>query len=332
MQAPGGSASGRAWRSRITLILGVGLLVAAGFALASQRGVVLEAWRSVGQSPWWQIALVLLLPLANYVVVSTAFWVTTRRAGPVPLSEMLALIGMAWALNFVPLRVGAVTRVAYHKVHHGISVSTSLLIMGLGLACGLMAAVLGVVVSMVVGPEAELATIAIALVGPTAAGVLVALAAGGRTIRVVRDWRLSDIGWTFVLRWIDFVLWAVRYALLFDLIGHPISLPSAVALAAVCQLALAVPLVGNGLGVREWLVALTASNLPASVVSSAGRLTTAVGLAADLVNRAAEIVVAALVGMVSIACLIRWRGTWRTSDTAAGPETPPPAGSGSDRH
>jgi hypothetical protein len=89
----------------------------------------------------------------------------------------------------------------------------------------------------------------------------------------------------------------------FALVGAPIGLPGAVAFAAVCQVALVVPFIGNGLGVREWAIALTAAALPPAVLGS--DMGAGMGLLADLVNRAAEVLVVIPVGMASVAYLSR---------------------------
>jgi hypothetical protein len=110
---------------------------------------------------------------------------------------------------------------------------------------------------------------------------------------------------TIALRFIDLLVWAGRYAVVFAIVGHPITVAAAMALAVLCQIAMLVPLVGNGLGLREWAVGAVAGILPEDLVSSSGTLTTTIGLAADLANRAAELVTAVPVGLLCAHSLAR---------------------------
>ena len=72
----------------------------------------------------------------------------------------------------------------------------------------------------------------------------------------------------------------------------------------IADIALLVPFVGNGLGVREWAVGLTASRQVAA----------AVGLTADLVNRAAELIVAIPLGLAAWVWLTRTLARGRRQD------------------
>src|SRR5689334_3031074 len=103
--APGGSA---ARRSLLTFGIGLVLLALAAWALASQQGVLRQAWTSARAAPTGLLIAAALLPLANYAVISVSFWVLMRREGRVSLPEMFGVIGAAWLLNFAPLRPGLV--------------------------------------------------------------------------------------------------------------------------------------------------------------------------------------------------------------------------------
>jgi hypothetical protein len=101
------------------------------------------------------------------------------------------------------------------------------------------------------------------------------------------------------------LIWVLRYWVVFRLVGSSLSIPQSAAIAAVCQLTLNVPLVGNGLGLREWAVGLTASRLPPGLFDARGRIDMSVGLAADLANRIAELVIAVPAGLLCAAWLAR---------------------------
>lgn len=277
-------------------MLGVALLAGAIAFVAARAGTVREAWENTRQSPLWMLALALALPLANYAVVSVSFWVQTRRLGPVRLGEMTALIGAAWLLNFLPLRVGMISRLAYHRAYHGIPIASSIRVIIVGMACGALSVLAALGAIAIAGPSAPTSVHALALGVPALAACA---AAGAMELR----WRRGYLGVVFLCRYADFLLWAARYALVFGIIGRPISLAGASVVSAACQLTLNVPLAGNGLGLREWAVGLVASYLPEGVLTSSGSLSTATGLSADLVNRAAELIVAPIVGLICVALL-----------------------------
>jgi uncharacterized membrane protein YbhN (UPF0104 family) len=101
-------------------------------------------------------------------------------------------------------------------------------------------------------------------------------------------------------RYADTLVWIVRYAVAFALIGRPITPMQATVFAAAAQLAMMMPLVGNGLGVREWAIGLS---LPLMEKDAART----VGLTADLLNRAAEVLSAVPIGIVCMVVLARER-------------------------
>ena len=90
--------------------------------------------------------------------------------------------------------------------------------------------------------------------------------------------------------------------MVFGLVGQSLTFEQACAIAAVSQAATAVPISGNGLGLREWAVGLTATALPSWFASDpeTGPSSMVVSVAADLVNRGVEMAVALPVGIVGI--------------------------------
>lgn len=289
-------------RKVIGFVLGLLLLGAAGWAIARSGGTIREAWSSVCAQPWL-VAPALLLPLANWVVVSLSFWVLMRRHGRIDAGEMTLLIGAAWLLNYLPLRAGMLGRVAYHRAVNKIAIADSVRVMVINLACGAGATV------GVVGLAAAMAALRASAWGWAAALAAPALVLGVWSLTSARG--SAVLGWrswlprVLLLRYADVLIWVARYWVVFRLTGTPIDLPASAAMAAACQLALAVPLVGNGLGLREWAVGLTAAALPAALAH--GPMSTAQGLAADLANRAAEVAAALPVGLVSAWALARRR-------------------------
>lgn len=268
-------------------VIGLLLLVAAVWALARQGDQLRAAIESAhGASPWL-IGAALLLPLANWLLMSLSFWILMRRHGSVGAGEMCCLIGAAWLLNYLPFRPGLLGRVAYHKSVNGIGVAQSVGVTIISIACaGASVALLLTVAVIGHGRPAPL-LIALTIFPP------LVLCIGAAASRRARWW----LPVTIAIRYIDLVVWAARYGVVFAIIGHPISPAAMGAIACVCQAAMLVPLVGNGLGLREWAVGVCAGALPEGVVTASGTLATASGLAADLVNRAAEVITAIPVGL-----------------------------------
>jgi hypothetical protein len=282
-------------RRAVAFVVGLALLGGAVAVAFSRRSDAAGAWASVHHAPASLIALALALPAMNILVTSVSFWVQMRRFGPVTLVEMTALIGVAWLLNYLPLRAGMFGRLAYHKAVHRISLKDSVSAMVVGMALGGVAVLLVLGIAATMRPDASVSAWSVALSAPILIGVLAALA----TARAGRWW-LSAV---FLSRYADMLIWVLRYWLVFRLVGEPITLPASVAVAAVSQLALNIPIAGNGLGLREWFVGLAASNLPAGMLGPTGRPEMAPALAADIVNRAAELTVAVPMGLLCAAYL-----------------------------
>lgn len=277
---------------------GIILLAVALWTVARQGPTLESAWESARTAPRWIVALVALLPALNWLLSSAVFWVLTGRYGRVGLAEMAALIGSAWLLNNLPMRPGMVGRVAYHKVVNGIPVRDSVRVLICALGCTAVAAA---IILAAAGGTRLAGGGAIVLIIAAAAPAILLLAASAAVRRrsgpATMRWRL---GVATSLRIADVGLWAVRYWLVFRLIGTPVVPEAAAIIAAASQLAMVVPV---QLGVREWIVGLAAAWLPPSLAvagtRAAGAAGVAPGLLADLVNRAAELLVALPVGLVS---------------------------------
>ena len=311
----------RGGRSRKLLTYATGLalvLLAVVWIVVLHRGEFVDAIGRASEAPPLLLASLLVLPVLNWFIVSMSFWVLTVRFGRVDAPEMGALIGSAWLLNYLPMRPGLVGRIAYHKKVNDIRVrdSVRVLIESMSLTFAAIAClIIAAIVVRFTGVESA-ATIVVGGIGLlTIVGAVVFASAGSVW------WRFCA---AFALRIADMLIWSARYAVVFAVVGHPIEFGQAVAIAAVSQIAIAVPISGNGLGLREWMVALTAGALPAWYVgeSGFGASEAAVGMTADLINRAAELVVAGVIGSVSIAALTR-RTAAHASDCDAAEERLP---------
>jgi hypothetical protein len=120
------------------------------------------------------------------------------------------------------------------------------------------------------------------------------VALAGVGFRSPRSWC-----WAAAFRWLELLVIAARYHAAFALIGSPIDSAGSLAFACISMIAGMVPFLSSGLGVREWAVGLVAPIL------TGAQLTT--GLTADLVNRAVELVVVLVCGVVGLGWLARHR-------------------------
>jgi hypothetical protein len=275
--------------------VGALLLIAACTAVLRSQDALAALISGLTSASWGLRLLAVSLPAVNWVLISVSFWLLTRRYGAVRLGEMHALIGSAWLLNYLPMRPGMIGRIAYHKSVHGIRVQDSVRIMVLSVA------LTGIATCVLLG----LSLVAWSL-PPVGVWFLLALPGvvlGG--VGLFWAWRAGSAftpGAALCLagsvRFFDILAWVGRYAVVFALIGHPLTMAQAAFVAAVSQVAMMIPLTGNGVGIREWGIALA---LP----FAAGGLAGDVGLSADLLNRAAELCVALPVGLIAAGLLMR---------------------------
>jgi uncharacterized membrane protein YbhN (UPF0104 family) len=285
------------WRDRLKplkWILGLGLIIAALVVVVRQRAVVESALDALASPDWRLVVAFLLAVAANVLFTAVTYWYLTRRYAhrrPLGLGDMCRLIGAAAVLNYLPLRAGLFGRVAYQRTIHGVSIADS----GKTVlwATGLSGAVACVLVLAAVLPNGLITMLPM----PIVLGVAIMVALRGPA---------RDLGAALVFRQLDGLAWAVRYWLVFKLIHVQISPEGVSAVAGVGMLASFIPLTSNGLGLREWGVGLTAGQLPRGWVASSGSAgASGLGLTADLLNRAGELVVIVPVGLIAIALLHR---------------------------
>jgi hypothetical protein len=262
----------------------VALLVAAVAAVAGSRETIGEALDAVRHPSPGPVALLIGAVVSNVVLTALMFSVLMTRYGKVGVGEMLALIAAASLLNFLPLRPGLFGRIAYHKVYNAIPPTATLkTVVQAAVISVSVAAYLAVALTAAGTPAISLG-LAVALPLP--------LLAGAAAPRAVRVWAAAGL-----IRYLEVLVWAVRYHAAFALLGTPIDASSALAFACLGVLANLVPFVGNGLGVREWAVGLAAPLLTPYMLQR--------GLAAELVNRAAELMLVTGIGLVGVSWLVK---------------------------
>lgn len=294
----------RRWAALGSFVLGL-LLLGAAIRVAGERGQLSAAQAAARQAPWPVVAGVVTLPLLTWLLTSAVFGVLTRRYGRVGWGEMGALIGSASLLNLVPMRPGTIGRIAYHKVVNRLRVRDSAKVVALAMVCSAVSAiamVAAVMLTLRVDPP-------LAPIGAVVPLPLLALGAAAAHRR--RDPRAGPtspvaplLDWRFLvacsIRYAEVLVWALRYWLVFALVGRPIGFADAAIIAAASQASMLVPV---QVGAREWIVGVVAGMLAAGSVGAStlsGALNAAApGVTADLVNRAAELLVLVPVGLAS---------------------------------
>ncbi len=265
-----------------------GVVLTCAAIVVAARGV---DWSALSAAEPWQIAVLLAAVAGNLLITGLIFWVITLSydATPrVPARVMFWLIAASALLNYLPLRPGLLGRSAYLKMKYNLPIAQSVMILGIVLALG-AGVLLGAGALVLFTPDAWL---------PIAAGV----AAVAATAIV---WAVAPLvlrrpivaGWSWApLRLVDLAFATLRLWVAFAVIGHAVGVGDAVVLAAAGMLIAMAGLTPNGLGLREWAIAILAGLLGGADATEAA----AIAAAAALVDRAAEVVVVAIVGSIAM--------------------------------
>jgi hypothetical protein len=273
----------RALYRKVGAIAGVLLMAAAAVAVAQNQAIRDSLVRALARPDWAALGALVASCLATQVLTSAVFAILMRRHGQVGFGEMNALVAASTLGNYVPMQAGSVGRMAYHKAVHGIPVRATLVTI-------LQAMAATAIATCAVGAAVLLARAAAA---PWWAAALVPVA--WLPLAIDRGWRPFAV--VMVLRSVEVLAWAVHAWAAFRLSGWSIGPDTAVAAALVASAANLVPFVGNGLGIREWAIALAAPVL--------GGYERDAGLAAELVGRSVDVLVAVPLGLVAIGALVR---------------------------
>jgi len=299
--APPDRRAARNWLGRIGLVVGIGLVIAAVGMVWSSRAQIEQALTEMRNPSAAHLAILVLAVLGNIVMSGLLFSVLMARYGRVGLLEMQALIATSALLNYLPLRPGFFGRVAYHKAVNRIAaLDAAKAVVQSAICTGIVAAYLAVALAACRSLGAPLLAAALLPAPLLAAGALVASC---------RRWALA-LG----IRYVEVAIWGARYWAAFGLLGIAIDAETSLALACIGVIATMVPLLSNGLGLREWAIGLASPWLTARIAQ------VQIGLAADLLNRAAEVIVIAAAGILGAAYLARKKGTDLFS---AGPDEEP---------
>ena len=267
--------------------LGFGLVCFAGaiYTAVGEREGFAKALEALRDPPPMAVALVLASIAVGVVLSALLFHLLMRRFGKVPFWEMQALIAATAFANYLPLKPGFVGRVAYHRLRHDTRAAHTVRTIFEAIALS------GTVASMFL----------LALLGFRALGVegewaLLAPAVLGIGIHFAKVRTLAQ---ALLVRQVELALWTLRYWAVFQLVGAPIDLETAIVLGSVSVIATLLPIVSNGLGIREWVIGLLAPLISHAPVS------TSQAIVAELVHRVAELVVMTPIGVTAIIVLVR---------------------------
>ena len=296
--------------------VGAILVVAAVVAVLSNRSLATAALDSAKGASAGTIALLVGGAIVNLVASAAGLRALMLRHGQVGATEMQAVIASATLLNYAPFRPGLASRAAYHHVVNGIPVMATMLTVVQSMALALCGIAWLAASAWLLragggfgGPQVGFAFVALApAIG--VAGIMAAPAGSWRrTIAVAWLWRC-----------VDMAAWVVRYHAAFAITGISLSLADSAVAAAGAGAANLVPFVGNGLGVREWLVGIMGSSMRLWTMDA--------GLAADIVNRAGDLIVCVPLGLAALpfvaARLRHATRAQRVPDAAHAPAEAPP--------
>ena len=279
---------------RIGFLVGVILLCAAAIYLVANPAELRSFVIQMADAPAWAIVLVLVGPLLNWVFVSQCLWALNRRHGEIARTEMLALVGSAWLLNHLPMRPGLVGRIGYHAKVNKIRVRDSVEASVWSLVHAIFANAIGLGLALLIRPGVGIAQIAMILSIPVF--VLIIVAALAETKSDQLGLMIRGLMW----RYADLLVWMLRYAAAFAMLGIEITPVQIVLITAVSQAAQMIPITGGGIGFREWGVGLAATMSPGTAVI---HMRSAIG--ADLINRVAETLIVVPLGLICTGIVTR---------------------------
>jgi uncharacterized membrane protein YbhN (UPF0104 family) len=268
---------------RIGTAVGLALLVAAVVGVVRNEAIGASLQAAWNSPRWGALALLVGSVLATQLLTSATFALLVRRHAHVGFAEMNALVAASTLANYVPMQAGSIGRLAYHRTVHGIPVRASLVAILQAMAATAVATC-AVGAAALLGAAADAPWWAPALV--PALWLPLAIDPGWRTFALVMVMRTAEV-----------LAWAVHAWAAFRLSGWDVGPQTAVGAAVVASAANLVPFIGNGLGIREWAVALAAPVL--------GGYERDAGLAAELTGRAVDVAVAVPLGLASFAVLVR---------------------------
>jgi len=284
---------------RLGFLFGILLLIGAAIYLISDPESLKEFTEKIAHAPRWAGIVVVFGPIVNWLFVGLCLHALMRRHGEVGRREMLALVGSAWLLNHLPMRPGLVGRIGYHAKINQIRVRDSIgaSIWSMVLAGFANAIAIGVV--LLIPSDTPLIQLIGYLAIPLGVFALVSFGA----FQVSEKQGFLVLGLLF--RNADLLVWMIRYAAAFTLLGFEITPMQIVVITAVSQVAQVIPITGGGLGLREWGVGIAAG-----MASKTTSVTMRSAIAADVINRVAETIIVIPLGIICTGIVARNWNQW----------------------
>ena len=281
-------------------------------------------WYAVGQqnADYWPVlaevepglllALLATIFLSSIFFPGLQFWLVTRpfvTTRQLNFFTMQGLVAGSALLNYTPFKAGLIGRIAYLKYFHGVglraAVITHALIVGVFVsACGVAFLItawrpeldigwgIGIIVSFSV----------LTIIGAPLLGMLVP---GGvpvdSRLRNSRQWQAGYLALCFISQGLALIVTTLRWWLVFLILEKPATFTDAW-LAAVVHMVTVSGGPANGLGFREWLIGFAAQR---GFFSLDLGIDLASGVAAALVDRAAEAMVLVIAGLFGLALVRR---------------------------
>ncbi|MCC7191862.1 MAG: flippase-like domain-containing protein [Phycisphaeraceae bacterium] len=273
--------------------LALGMVLVAAAAWFALRHVDLSLLKSAAP---WQVTAILTAVVANILVTATLFWVVTKSFDthpPVTWTQMRALVAASGLLNYLGIQAGSISRAAYLKARNNLPVMQSVAIQLVVVSVSTV--VSGVVALTLVGLSGHFSqgfALTATIVGVVGCALVTSPIAKGMLRRpLVSAWSWAP------LKALDLALTALRVWVSFQIVGREISPSAALAMAGGIAVVNLLSVTPNGLGLREWAVAVMASVIDPSLW--------AVAMVATLVDRALEAIVLIVTGLASVVVLRR---------------------------
>jgi hypothetical protein len=286
--------------------LALGLLLASiWYAVENQRA---EDWQALlDAGPAMLLALVAVVIVSAVVIPGLQFWLVTRpfvSTTPLSVPIMQALLAASSLLNYTPVKAGLIGRVGYLRQYHGVGFRAAVLTHVLIGAIFAAAVVITLLTTVWRGVfDAWWWVISAAGLGFSAL-LAAPLLRASLPLSMPVDSRMRDsLYWAgrylFVCLLVQVAALfaaALRWWLVFRMLGHPISIADAW-LAAIVHMFSVMLGPANGLGLREWLIGIAGQRgwLSDTLGSDIG-----VGLTAALADRAVEAVVLIICGLIGL--------------------------------
>lgn len=272
--------------ARCGYALGAVLILAAVVVIGLKYEEVADALVKLRNPSPSMIALLLAGVFVNVILTGLFFGVLMARYGNVRMTEMTAVLAVATLMNYLPMQPGLIARLAYHKRFNQIRLRDSVKVQIQAMSISTITSG-GVILIVLACRRLETGIIA-----PLA--VVTVLCAAAALWPPIRHYMAA-----VVIRLLELVTWAARYYAAFRLLHLQIDVSGATALACVSMAVSLLPMFSNGLGIREWTIGPMAPLLTTNHYAQ--------GLAAELLNRAGEVVIVSITGLIALVWLAHHR-------------------------